>query len=116
MPKPIVVVNYCVSGIPMELAVRNLQSLKEVIEGAGVNEEYYTFVLPVTGDSHVQVFYDKDIDDNAFNNLRDLIDDRFKEFEEAIEGNRVGGDGLFEDEEKVYGRRNKGLFSRFRRR
>lgn len=110
MPKPIVVVNYCVSGIPMELAVRNLRSLKEVVEGAGINEEYYTFILPVTGDSHVQVFYDKDIDDNSFNNLRELIDERFEEFENAINDNYVGGKSLFEGETKK--RRRWGIFRR----
>ena len=111
MPKPIVVVNYCVSGIPVELAVRNLQSLRDVVEGAGVNEEYYTFVLPVTGDSHVQVFYDKDIDDNAFNNMRDLIDEKFKEFKEAIdEDGNIPGEPLFEESTQ-----RRRLFGRFRR-
>lgn len=110
MPKPIVVVNYCVSGIPMELAVRNLRSLKEVVEGAGINEEYYTFILPVTGDSHVQVFYDKDIDDNSFNNLRELIDERFEEFENSIDDNYIEGKSLFEEETKK--RRRWGIFRR----
>ena len=99
MPKPILVINYCVSGIPMELAVRNLQSLKEVVENSGATEEYYTFVLPVLGDSHVQVFYDKDIDDNSFNNMRDLIDKRLKEMENgANEGGNLGeGEPLFDE-------------------
>ena len=100
MPKPILVVNYCVSGIPMGLAVRNLQSLKDVVENSGAVEEYYTFVLPILGDSHVQVFYDKDIDDSSFNNMRSLIDQRFKEFEDGVneEGNLGDAEPLFEGE------------------
>jgi hypothetical protein len=100
MPKPILVVNYCVSGISMGLAVRNLKSLKDVVEGSGVNEEYYTFILPILGDSYVQVFYDKDIDDSSFNNLRDLIDQRFQEFEDGIaeDGMLEGGEPLFDEQ------------------
>ena len=82
MPKPILVVNYCVEGLPMAVAVPNLKSIRDVIEGSGANDDYYTFVLPVKGDSHVQVFYDKDLDDNAFFNLRDLIDEKLAEFTE----------------------------------
>jgi len=80
MAKPILVVNYCIEGMAMEMVVNNLKSLKRVVEDSGANEEYYTFVLPVKSDSHIQVFYDKDLDDNAFFNIRDLIDEKLEEF------------------------------------
>jgi hypothetical protein len=80
MAKPILVVNYCVEGLPWELVINNIKSLQEVIENSGANEEYHTFVLPVQGDSHVQVFYDKDLDEDGFFNIRDLIDEKLDEF------------------------------------
>ena len=83
MAKPILVVNYCVDGLPMSIAVPNLKSIRDVIEGSGANEDYYTFVLPVKGDSHVQVFYDKDLDDNGFFNIRDLIDEKLAELSDS---------------------------------
>ena len=80
MAKPILVVNYCVDGLPWEVVIKNLQSIRDVVESSGANEDYYTFILPVKGDSHVQVFYDKDIEDDAFFNMRDLIDEKLQEF------------------------------------
>ena len=83
MAKPILVVNYCVDGLPWEVVIKNIQSLRDVVEGSGANEDYYTFVLPVKADSHVQVFYDKDLDKNGFFNIRDLIDEKLAEFAET---------------------------------
>lgn len=79
MAKPILVVNYCIEGLDPGTIVRNLKHIQEVIEGSGANDDYYTFVLPVKGDSYIQVFYDKDIDDNSFNNIRDIIDEKLQE-------------------------------------
>lgn len=80
MAKPILVVNYCVEGLPWEMVINNIKSIQNVIENSGANEDYYTFVLPVKGDSHVQVFYDKDLDEDGFFNIRDLIDEKLEEF------------------------------------
>ena len=80
MAKPVLVVNYCVDGLPMTVAVQNLKSIKEVVEGSGANEDYFTFILPVRGDSKVEVFYDKDLDKSGFNNIRVIIDDKLEEF------------------------------------
>jgi hypothetical protein len=80
MAKPILVVNYCVEGLSWELAINNIKSIQNVIEKSGATEDYYTFVLPVKTDSHVQVFYDKDLDENGFFNIRDLIDEKLEQF------------------------------------
>ena len=80
MAKPVLVVNYCVEGLPMSVAVQNLKSIKEVVEGSGANEDYYTFILPIRSDSKVEVFYDKDLDKSAFNNIRDIVDEKLEEF------------------------------------
>lgn len=80
MSKPILVVNYCVDGLPWEVVIKNIQSIRDVVESSGANEDYYTFVLPVKGDSHVQVFYDKDLEEDGFFNIRDLIDEKLEEF------------------------------------
>ena len=82
MSKPILVVNYCVDSLPMSVAVQNLKSIKEVVEGSGANEDYYTFVLPIRGDSKIEVFYDKDLDKSAFNNIRAIIDKKLDDFTE----------------------------------
>ena len=58
MAKPILVINYCIEGLDWEVIIQNLKALKEVIEKSGANEDYYTFVLPVKTDSHVQVFFE----------------------------------------------------------
>lgn len=80
MAKPILVVNYCVEGLPWEMVINNIKSIQHVIENNGANEEYYSFVLPVKADSNIQVFYDKDLDENGFFNIRDLIDEKLEEF------------------------------------
>lgn len=73
MAKPILVINYCIEGLDWEVIIQNLKSLKEVIEKSGANEDYYTFVLPVKSDSHVQVFYDKDLENSSYNELKKMI-------------------------------------------
>lgn len=84
-PKPILVVNYCIEGLSQDLIIDNIKSIKKILEGSGVNDDYYTFVLPVRSDSHIQVFYDKDIDNDSFNNIRELVDEKLKEFEYQTE-------------------------------
>lgn len=83
MAKPVLVVNYCVEGLPMTVAIQNLKSIKEVVEGSGANEDYYTFVLPTREDSKVEVFYDKDLDKSGFNNIRTIIDEKLNGFMES---------------------------------
>ena len=73
MPKPILVVNYHVGSLPMELIIENMKQLRDVVERSGANNEYYTFVLPVSGDSNIQVFYEKDIDDISYQELKTMI-------------------------------------------
>ena len=98
MPKPILVVNYCVEGLPLRQAIENIKQIRDVVENSGANEEYYTFVLPVMSDSHIQVFYDKDIDNHSFNNMRDLIDEKLEEFESAIDPEFIVGEVELEEE------------------
>jgi hypothetical protein len=48
----------------------------------------------------VEVFYDKDIDNNSFNNIRELIDERLEELEERIHS----------EEKTEVKKKKKGLF------
>lgn len=76
MPKPILVVNYHAENIPSEMVVRNIKQLRDVLEKQGATEEYYTFVLPVQGDSHIQVFYEKDFDETSYLELKEMIQEK----------------------------------------
>jgi hypothetical protein len=76
MAKPILVVNYHVGNLSMKLVIENIRQIREVVEKSGANEEYYTFVLPVTDDSNVQVFYEKDLDEVSYNELKSMIEDK----------------------------------------
>lgn len=73
MPKPILVVNYHIGNLSSEIIIENMRQLRDVVERSGANEEYYTFVLPVSGDSNIQVFYEKDIDDISYQELKTII-------------------------------------------
>ena len=73
MPKPILVVNYHVGNLPTHAVVENIKQLRDVVEKSGANEDYYTFILPVSGDSNIQVFYEKDIDDISYEELKTVI-------------------------------------------
>jgi hypothetical protein len=79
MPKPILVINYCVSGISMENTVRNLKELRSAVERMGVNDDYYVFMLPVMGDSHIQAFYEKDFDETTYEELKASIETKLDE-------------------------------------
>lgn len=83
MAKPILVINYCIEGMPMRLAVRNLRELQAVVSESNANDEYFVFLLPVTADSNVQVFYDKDLDEIHYEELKNMIETKIKSFEEA---------------------------------
>jgi len=114
MPKPVLVVNYCVNGISFKQAVDNVQQIRDVVEGSGANEDYYTFVLPVLGDSHIQVFYDKDLDKNSFNNIRTIIDQKLTEFGEGLDPNKIIGNnkkGLFTEESHILKRIFQNIFT-----
>lgn len=79
MAKPILVVNYCIEGLTAEQTVRNFKDLRSVVESSGINEEYYTFFLPVKSDSHIQVFYDKDLDPTSYEELRTMMEKKLDE-------------------------------------
>ena len=78
MPKPILVVNYHIGNLPTDVVYQNMKHLREVIEKSGANDEYYTFVLPVTGDSNIQVFYEKDLNEISYGELKSLIENKLK--------------------------------------
>ncbi|MFW6311015.1 MAG: hypothetical protein ACOC1K_02145 [Nanoarchaeota archaeon] len=88
MAKPVLVVNYCIDGLNMEAIVNNLKSIQNVIENSGANEEYYTFVLPVKGDSNVQVFYDKDLNETSYYDLKISIEEKYKELKDNYKSNK----------------------------
>lgn len=85
MAKPILVINYCIDGMPMGLAVKNLQELQKVVSESNANDEYYTFLLPVTSDSNIQVFYDKDLKETQYEELKKMIEAKMKSFENCSE-------------------------------
>jgi hypothetical protein len=81
MAKPILVVNYCIEGLTQEQIVRNFKELRSVVEGSKINDDYFTFFLPVKSDSHIQVFYEKDFDEIRYEGLKGLIKQKFEELE-----------------------------------
>lgn len=81
MAKPILVINYCIDGMSMNLAVRNLHELQKVVSESNANDEYYTFLLPVTTDSNIQVFYDKDLKETEYEELKNMIENKMKAFD-----------------------------------
>jgi hypothetical protein len=82
MAKPILVINYCVEGMSMGLAVKNLHELQQVVSESNANDEYYTFLLPTTADSAIQVFYDKDLKETQYEELKKMIESKMKSFHE----------------------------------
>jgi uncharacterized protein YpbB len=85
MAKPILVINYCVDGISMDKAVKNLRELQKIVSESNANDEYYTFLLPVTADSNVQVFYDKYQNETQYEELKEMIETKLKVFENKSE-------------------------------
>jgi len=79
MAKPILVVNYCIDGLSQEQVVRNFKELRNVVENSGINDDYFTFFLPVKTDSHIQVFYEKDFDEVKYDELKEMIKQKFEE-------------------------------------
>jgi hypothetical protein len=84
MAKPILVINYCIDGMPMSIVTRNLRELQKLVSDSNASEDYYTFLLPVKTDSNIQVFYDKDLDDIRYEELKNMIEEKIKLFEESV--------------------------------
>jgi predicted RNase H-like nuclease (RuvC/YqgF family) len=82
MAKPILVINYCIDGMSMSMTIRNLRELQQVISESNANDDYYTFLLPVKTDSHIQVFYDKDFNKIKYDELKKMIETKIKNFRE----------------------------------
>jgi hypothetical protein len=80
MAKPILVINYCIEGLTPEQIVRNFKELRTVVESARINDDYYTFFLPIKSDSHIQVFYDKDLDPTSYDELKTMMEEKLEEF------------------------------------
>jgi hypothetical protein len=97
MAKPILVINYCVDGMPMDKAVRNLRELQKIVSESNANDEYYTFLLPVTVDSHVQVFYDKNQNEIQYEELKGMIEEKMKNFENKPNSNIIEFEEFDED-------------------
>lgn len=81
MAKPILVINYSIENLNREQTIENLHSVKKIIQGSGVNEDYYSFVLPTLGESKVEVFYDKDINKIEHEKLVHKIEERLNDLE-----------------------------------
>ncbi len=110
MAKPLLVINYCIEGIDMRMAVRNLRDLQNSVERSNVNEEFYVFLLPVTTDSFIKVFYDKDFDEIKYEELKKMIEEKMASFDEEV----VSAEGLNEAEDFNFGPEPKeGFFRRF---
>jgi hypothetical protein len=98
MAKPILVINYCIDGMPMSIVTRNLRELQKLVSDSNASEDYYTFLLPVRTDSNIQVFYDKDLDEIHYEELKNMIEEKIKLFEDSVD--EIDEDELYmEDEE-----------------
>jgi len=97
MAKPILVINYCIDGMPMGLAVKNLHELQKVVSESNANDEYYTFLLPVTADSNIQVFYDKDLKETEYQELKNMIESKMKSLEKCSHKDYEDEDDFEED-------------------
>jgi hypothetical protein len=83
MAKPIFVINYCIDGMSMGRAISNLHELQKVISESNANDDYFTFILPVRAETNVQVFYDKDLNEIRYEELKTMIETKMKSFEEG---------------------------------
>lgn len=81
MAKPIIVINYCVDGMSIDKAIKTHRDLLQLLGESNVSDEYYLFLLPVTADSYVQVFYDKDQNEIRYEELKTMIEIKMKSFE-----------------------------------
>lgn len=97
MAKPILVINYCIEGMSMSMAVRNLNELQKVVSESNANDEYYTFLLPVRTDSNIQVFYDKDLKETDYLQLKKIIEDKMEFFKVDKGFQEVDFDERFEE-------------------
>jgi translation initiation factor 2 gamma subunit (eIF-2gamma) len=84
MAKPLIVINYCVDGMPIDKAIRTHQELQQFLKASNVNDEYYTFIIPVKADSSVQVFYEKDQKEIQYEELKDMIETKMKVLTEKL--------------------------------
>lgn len=98
MAKPILVINYCIDGMSMSMAVRNLHELQKVVAESNANDDYYTFLLPVRTDSNIQVFYDKDLNEIGYEELKNMIESKIKSFEECSEKSDMSEDIEWEED------------------
>jgi hypothetical protein len=113
MAKPILVINYCIDGMPVGIAVKNLRELQDVISESNANDDYYTFLLPVTTDSHIQVFYDKDFKDINYEELKKMIENKIQSFDKVPLGIELDElDERFIVEETI-GEKIKQFFKKF---
>lgn len=78
MAKPILVINYCINGLDQGAVVKNIKELQQTLRNSELHEDYFVFMLPVHGDSHVQVFYDKDFEESKYSELQEMIMEKIK--------------------------------------
>lgn len=100
MAKPIMIINYCISGMSRTSAIDNLRELQEVLEDSNANDEYFTFILPVNADSHIQVFYEKDFDEIKYNDLKKMVEEKISALKDQPDCDEIEefDESLFEEE------------------
>ena len=100
MAKPIMIINYCISGMSRTSAINNLRELQEVLEDSNANDEYFTFILPVNADSHIQVFYEKDYDEIKYNDLKKMVEEKISALKDQPDCDEIEefDESLFEEE------------------
>ena len=76
MAKPILVIKLCVGGLPKPKAIEELHKINRSIQDQSIDEEYHVFILPVHGDSDVEVFYEKDFDEVKYEEIKKMIFDK----------------------------------------
>lgn len=72
MAKPILVLHYCIEGLPEEAIIKNMRRIIDMSRNA-VDDEYFVFVLATTKDSYVEVFYDKDFNETSYKELSERL-------------------------------------------
>lgn len=65
--KPILVVYYSIEGLSKDFIIKNITEISKKIE------DYHVFCLPTKNESTIEVFYDKDIDEKSFEELKEKI-------------------------------------------
>ena len=92
MRKPILVVNYCISGLSRELMIETIKILRKTIDDTGITKDYYTFLVPTMKDTSMEILCpDKQITKVKMDELKRIIYSKIEELglENKVENEEV---------------------------